>query len=370
MRFKSIETTPNPNSMKLNFEESLGKAVTYTAEDCAGCPEFVSKLLAIAGVKSVFVCQDFVTLNRDPRSDWKAILEIATEILSGKSDGDQSLEELRADGEKEGQVSVLVQTYLGVPIQVKVLAAETEKRLALASRFMEAVGVIRDSTDADFLKERYWADWGVRYGEPDIVAQEVVDEIEGTVTKSDLERLVAQAKGEETKTAPTLSREQSEAGLSSTDWRVRLRTVQDLGSSEDDIPFLCRALTDEHMQVRRLAAAALGATGNSRAVAPLCLALLNDPAVGVRRTAGDALSDIGDPSCEEDVCQALVDKNKLVRWRAARFLAEAGTSIAIPALERSLEDPEFEVRLEIQSAINRINGGAESTVPVWKRMQI
>ena len=41
--------------------------------------------------------------------------------------------------------------------------------------------------------------------------------------------------------------------------------------------------------------------------------------------------------------EALADPNKLVRWRAARFLYEAGDDTAIEALRVAQEDPEFEV---------------------------
>jgi HEAT repeat protein len=96
--------------------------------------------------------------------------------------------------------------------------------------------------------------------------------------------------------------------------------------------------------------------------------LLNDDSVGVRRTAGDALSDLGDASAQGAVCKALGDANKLVRWRAARFLAELGDENAVPFLQGASEDSEFEVRLEIQAALARIAGGKEGSVPAWKRI--
>jgi HEAT repeat protein len=96
--------------------------------------------------------------------------------------------------------------------------------------------------------------------------------------------------------------------------------------------------------------------------------LLNDPSAGVRRTAGDALSDIGDSSAESAVCQALSDGNKLVRWRAARFLCDTGTEAALPYLENAAQDAEFEVHLEVEAAIQRIRGGGEGLGPAWKRI--
>ncbi len=55
MKILSIETTPNPNSMKLNLDEMLtkGVAITYTHENTGGCPAYIEKILAIPGVASV-----------------------------------------------------------------------------------------------------------------------------------------------------------------------------------------------------------------------------------------------------------------------------------------------------------------------------
>lgn len=375
MRLKSVETTPNPNSMKLNFHESLGKAITYTAENADDSPDFVRELLNIEGVKSVFVCQDFITINRAPGAVWDKLLDAAKQICGGESSSsteEKSAEQLkqaeRIDAEKSGQVSVVVQTFKGIPIQVKVLAPGAEKRVALAERFSAAARQVQDETKADFLKERYWADWGVRYGQPEEIAAQVADEIEGTLDEESLKRLCDAAIGKEVKETPKLSRQEQEASMNSAHWHDRLRAVQELGLHEDDIPLLERALLDEQMQVRRFAAAGLGATGSSKAVAPLCRALLNDVAVAVRRTAGDALSDIGDVAAEEDVCKALSDENKLVRWRACRFLSEVGTRKALPGLESALKDVEFEVRLEAEAAIDRILKGDKGLAPVWKRM--
>lgn len=449
MRLESIITTPNPNSMKLNFEApiSTSKAATYdkailarepaasseqqdtpgdshnakvgtagdndTDRDAASGsdatrnrdraksvapdsePEFVRQLLAIEGISSVFVCGDFLTINRDPRHDWKPILDAASRLFSSGESGSvigdckavspdgetlvqdaassiemqrESVEKQRESAAKSGQVSVAVQTFKGVPIQVKVIAPESEARVALSSRFSEAAQAIQNKLGSNFLKERYWADWGVRYGDPAEIAAEVAEEIEGTIDEEALPRLVLQASGESANDVPKLTAFEIEQALSSRDWQSRLKAVQELGESLEDIPLLTKALSDDRMQVRRFAAAALGATGCSEALAPLAKALLEDPAVAVRRTAGDALSDIGDPAAEDAMCQALADDNKLVRWRAARYLAEVGTEKALAALKTAMKDEEFEVRLEAKAAAERILQGSTGLAPAWKRI--
>ncbi len=74
MSIKSIETTPNPNSMKLNLVTAVeGRPSTFTAQQSDGCPPIFIRLLEIAGVQSIFVCNDFVTVNRNPTADWQPI---------------------------------------------------------------------------------------------------------------------------------------------------------------------------------------------------------------------------------------------------------------------------------------------------------
>lgn len=367
MQLRSIETTPNPNSMKLNLDQSVGKAQTYSAEDRESCPAIAAKLLDIPGVKSVFLCQDFITLNRDPRADWKVILNTVTHALSGSKD-EPAVEEQRQAAEKLGQASVLVQTFRGIPIQVKIVDNHAEKRVALEQRFNEAAQMVQNETGADFLKERYWADWGVRYGELDEIAAEVADEIQGSFGPTELERLVAKALGKQVESVSKPPLEVLRADLSSSDWCQRLRAVQELSTTDDAIPVLVEALNDADARVRRLAAAALGATGSDTAVGPLSTVLLNDPAVGVRRTAGDALSDLANVSAQPAVCQALKDANKLIRWRAARFLADVGTEEALPALLHAKHDSEFEVRLEVEAAIERITSGKAGSMPAWMKI--
>jgi hypothetical protein len=383
MRLTSLDATPNPNSMKLNLDEQLGAAVTYTSQAKTGCPQFVEGLLAVQGVMSVFVCSDFVTLNKDPRADWEHILASAKQLLSAETvDGNAdrnddrqadrkdvdraSIEAQRKSAESDGQVQVLVQTFRGIPIQIKVVDSQGETRAALSVRFNETAQAIQAETSADYLTERYWADYGRRYGERSEVAKELAEEIEGSFDETTFERAKAQALGKAEVVSTTV--ETLREWLRHQDWQRRLTAVQELSHLADSASLLIVALEDSHPQVRRLAAAALGASGSAMAVEPLCDVLLKDPSPGVRRTAGDALSDIGDPTAQPSICQALSDTNKLVRWRAARFLSDIGTADALPFLEKAAKDQEFEVRLEISAAIDRISGGSEGLGPAWKRI--
>jgi HEAT repeat protein len=243
-----------------------------------------------------------------------------------------------------GQVKVLVQTFRGVPIQVKTSDGRAEKRVALLARFVDAAKQIQTATGANYLKDRYWAEHGHRYGTVDEVAAQVAEEIEAVKDAAALAHVVAAAAGPVEVSGlenPAARAERAKSDLASDDWHRRYRALQELGANEEVIDHLALALKDPEVQVRRFAAALLGGTGSPKAVPTLCEAL-SDPSVGVRRTAGDSLSDIGDPAAQESMCGALSDASKLVRWRAARYLAEVGTELALPhladhtAVERSI----------------------------------
>ncbi len=367
MRFRSMETTPNPNSMKLNFDEQFGAAKTYLAADeNDACPAFVKELLKLEQLQSVFVCQDFITLNKDPRADWEYLLNEATRILLGGAESVEGIASAVSPVKSEGQAQVLVQTFRSIPIQIKVVDSHGESRVALSSRFNEAAQFIQEKTGADFLKERHWVDRGLRYGSRDEIAREMAEEIEGGFDESMLERAKSSAVGESLPQLVPIAilRE----WLEDKNWQKRLAAINELSVSAENFDLLLSALKDEHPQVRRLAAATLGATANVLAVPPLCEAFENDQSVAVRRTAGDALSDIGSPDAEPSACRALADPNKLVRWRAARILSDMGTEVALPFLNQAVNDEAFEVKLEVESAIKRITTGAAGLGSVWRRI--
>jgi HEAT repeat protein len=375
MKISSVETTPNPNSIKLNFVEPLGQTATYTSSSQAA-PDFVIKLLAIEGVQSVFVCGDFITLNRHPLSDWRLLLELATfaltgDKLSGLDSSSSSSSSSSSVTVLDGQSQIFVQTFRGVPIQVKAVDLLGETRLSLGSAFNEAAQLIQKETGADFLKERLWQDHGLRYGERAEVAEQVLSELQNYFSPERLGLLVRQALGA-SGAEPEADLDHIKRLLSHSQWQQRLLAVQELSRIDSSqsvvIDLLIESLQDSNAQVRRLAAAALGTTGSAMAVPSLCQAVTCDSSIAVRRTAGDALSDIGDPAAHPAMCLALLDGNKLVRWRAARFLNDLGGEESLPYLEAALNDSEYEVFLEIGAAIERIRSGALGAGPAWKRI--
>lgn len=74
-----IQPTPNPSAIKITLSEKVtqGKSETYSsAAQAAGNP-LAAKLLGIAGVKMVFLLNDFITLTKDASADWQTIIPAA-----------------------------------------------------------------------------------------------------------------------------------------------------------------------------------------------------------------------------------------------------------------------------------------------------
>lgn len=371
MKLLSIEPTPSPNSMKLNLDETLprGRRLTHTVKEAAESPEPYRSLLAITGVKSLFHTADFIALDRKPGSDWASILAEARTILQA----DQELTAgIGQSSTSFGEAQVLVQMYRGIPIQVRVRTIDGETRAALPQKFIDAVTKAAGST---MIRERKLEEFGVRYGAPEDIANEIVQELEASYTNERLDELIAAslALGVNSEAAPEIVRPAPLNGqavlreFENEEWQSRYAALDRYVLDDDAIAVLQRALQDSNASIRRLAVIFLGDLRTAEAM-PLLYQALEDSSASVRRTAGDTLSDLGDAGAIEPMIKALADKNKLVRWRAARFLYEVGDERALPALKIAAEDVEFEIQLQAKIAIERIERGEEAAGTVWQQM--
>jgi hypothetical protein len=391
LKLIGIEPTPSPNTMKLNVDEKLPPAQRFslTAADLKsrdgadGGPgtgrrivnEPLRSLLAIEGVRGLFRTADFIALDRKPGADWERILAAARAVL-------QSGEDAAADGspaagirqDSFGEASGFVQLYRGIPMQVRVRIGDREVRAAMPKRFTEAVTA---AAAASMIRERKLEELGVRYGEPEDIAAELVKELEAAYPQERLEELVAAAlalgKSNEGDAAPAparpapLSAEELAERFASPDWSVRYEALSRTSPEPAMMPLLAKAISDENVSIRRQAVVYLGELRLPETL-PLLVAALRDSSASVRRTAGDTLSDLGDPAATGPMIEALRDRNKLVRWRAARFLYEAGDESAVEGLRAAIADPEFEVSLQARIALERIERGEESAGSVWQQI--
>ncbi|MFC4077428.1 conserved virulence factor C family protein [Salinithrix halophila] len=369
MKIVSIEPTPSPNSMKINLDTSVSKGATYTPDNCSDAPDYVRKILAIEGVKSIFQVADFLAVERNAKVEWQRILPQVREVFGEEGGSEKPGSQVSPSEEAFGEVKVFLQTFRGLPIQVKLAAAGEEKRFALPPRFAQAVMKAQEAS-ANMVLERKWEDQGVRYGDLEEVGEEVVQEVAAAYPNERLNQLVRQAL-QQGQGEPVPERKRSYKVtldmLEEPDWKKRYAALEQMNPTLDDLPVLDKALADPKSSIRRLAAAYLGAI-EEKEVLPYLLKALKDPSVTVRRTAGDCLSDLGDPAAISPMIEALKDKSKLVRWRAAMFLYETGDESAVPALQEAQNDPEFEVAMQARMALERIERGEEAGGSVWQQM--
>ena len=380
MRLLSIETTPSPNCIKLNLDGAISaKALTLDkGSNVPDTPEVVQQLLTIEGVKSVFAVQDFITLTRQGSSDWQPILAAAAKAIGIADNADAKLltqvaepmqtADNQVTGSNLGILDVAVQMFRGIPIQVKATAADGQQaRVALPDRFSQALQRAISATNADYVMERRWEPYQAPAGEPGQVAQLVADEIDSLFDPEELARIEAAAVSAIVHASEDAA--QIAAELSHPDWKKRLKALQQLDVTADNFAAVVAVLDDEKSVIRRWAAALLGASTLEIAVAPLCRVVRHDASAMVRRIAGDALSDIGDTSAMATMVEALRDESKLVRWRAARFMTELGNQTVVESLRQAVaQESEFDVRVEMATALERIEGGGDTQLPMWMRL--
>ncbi|PRO66862.1 conserved virulence factor C family protein [Alkalicoccus urumqiensis] len=365
MYIKAVEPTPSPNTMKFTLSEELpsGSAANYTPETKDEAPDFVKDIFEVEGVKGVYHVADFIAVDRHPKADWKTILPKIRSIFGEEEEAGSERDQV---DEHFGEVSIQVQEFKGIPMQIKAVDGETEKREALPERFVLAAGEAAMPED-NIVMMRKWVEQKPRYGDAAEAALEVAAEYDASFSQEHLDALVRQAKEPE---APKVEREWvkvTKEMLDEPDWRTRFAWMDKMDPKMEDLPVLDKALQDEKASIRRLAVVYLGML-EDEAVLPYLEKAMQDKSVTVRRTAGDAFSDIGSSKGIPAMTEALQDKSKLVRWRAAMFLYEVGDESALPALKQAEEDPEFEVSLQAKLAAARIEQGEEAKGSVWKQM--
>ncbi len=391
MQLRSIETTPSPHCIKLNLNQVISaKALTLTqGEIKLDAPAFAQQLLAIESVQSVFVFQDFITLTRRGNADWQSILAKAADIIGVAKDADEALlaqvspSQITATSANStteqpthsnfGQVEVAVQMFRAIPIQVRAISADGQQaRVALPDRFNQSLQRTIVATGANYVAERRWEPYQSPAGSPDEVARIVADEIADLIDDEELARIEAAAISNHAETKQTSHTDLQQSlltELQNPNWKNRLKALQQLEVNPETLHQVLALLDDEQSTIRRWAAALLGASSMTAVVEPLCRIALSDPSAIVRRTAGDALSDLGDTGAIATMTKALTDPSKLVRWRSARFLNELGDFSALDALHQAVKsETEFDVRIEMMAALERIEGGGSTQLPMWQRI--
>ena len=368
MKIISIEPTPSPNTMKINLSEELpsGKSNNYKKDQAEQAPQLIQEILSIDGIKGVYHVADFLAVERNAKFDWKELLMQIRQIFGEESSNEDSNQVIL---DHFGEVSVQIQKFKGIPMQIKLNDGNEEKRFGLPDHFIKAIHEAEQQGDNVVLL-RKWTDYGYRYGNMDKIGAEVAEEIIASFPLERLQQLVDEAHALSTKKA--LERKPkiklTEEMLLNDNWEKRYQALDQMEDPTiEDIPLLEKALEDSKTSIRRLAVVYLGMIEDKKVLNGLYKGL-HDKNPAVRRTAGDCLSDLGFEEAMNEMAVALQDKSKLVRWRAAMFLYELGDETVLSALKQAENDTEFEVAMQVKIAIDRIEHGEEAKGSVWKQM--
>lgn len=79
----TVETTPNPRARKFTVGVPVGGPATFSAQTDGDRAEWVRTILDLAGVVSLFLTSDFVTVTGDETVDWDAITPGIMSALEG-----------------------------------------------------------------------------------------------------------------------------------------------------------------------------------------------------------------------------------------------------------------------------------------------
>ncbi|NHN30292.1 NifU N-terminal domain-containing protein [Paenibacillus agricola] len=79
----SIQHTPNPNSVKINTNQTLFEGARSTSLKAGDETEhpLALALLAIAGIDNIFGIRDFVTVSKTADAEWDTILPQVKEVF-------------------------------------------------------------------------------------------------------------------------------------------------------------------------------------------------------------------------------------------------------------------------------------------------
>ncbi|ASA21153.1 NifU N-terminal domain-containing protein [Paenibacillus donghaensis] len=78
-----VQTTPNPNSIKINTNQTLfeGPSSTSLKQGDATEHPLAIALLAIEGVDNIFGIRDFVTISKTADASWDTILPQVEDVF-------------------------------------------------------------------------------------------------------------------------------------------------------------------------------------------------------------------------------------------------------------------------------------------------
>ncbi len=70
-----VEATPNPHSLKFTLDRPVfSKSESYTSPEQAKASPLAASLFEVRGVRSLFFLNNFISVGREPSTDWEEIV--------------------------------------------------------------------------------------------------------------------------------------------------------------------------------------------------------------------------------------------------------------------------------------------------------
>ena len=86
-RVIEIQPTPNPNALKFVLDRSVSEQpLSFFNASAAKDHPLAKRLFEIAGVSTLLLLGDFITINKSPDAGWDDIRKQARAVLSAASD--------------------------------------------------------------------------------------------------------------------------------------------------------------------------------------------------------------------------------------------------------------------------------------------
>ena len=306
---------------------------------------------------------DFLAIDKQPKANWEDVLPQITSTLNNESSYNQ---EPQPD-EHYGEVRAEVLMFKGIPYQLKITTNKDEQRKQLPEIYIDKMlEAQKENDNVVFLRK--WEDFGIRYGNVEKVMESVYEEVIALYPEERLDSLVKEALEtdiivpEQHYQHVTLDEYES-----AQDWKARLRMLKAFPTPTfDDIPLLETALNEEKIPLRREAVVLLGMIEDPK-ILPYIYQGLHDKSPAVRRTAGDCLSDLGFKEALPEMEKHLMTlKNRKMACSDVYF--DEGNEEQLASLKAHADDSAYEVKLQIEMAISRIENGDEALGSVWKQI--
>lgn len=138
------EQTPNPETMKFVFNKMIlpDEAEDYPTKEKANASPLAKSLFEFSFVNGVFVMNNFVTITRDPETEWHEITPIVKEFLKAYVEAGEPISYKSDKSKIEGADNIIVAQILDILDTYIKPAVENDGGMISFKSFNEESGLV------------------------------------------------------------------------------------------------------------------------------------------------------------------------------------------------------------------------------------